>query len=92
MSASRPDSRPGDVLDRIAAVVTSASAQPVALPPTSADLPLRSLGLDSSSFIAVMSGIEEEFGIEWDDDVPSSTFDSLQSVASYLATRFGVGT
>jgi hypothetical protein len=45
---------------------------------------LADIGVGSWTFTAFLARIEEEFGIKWDYDVPSSVFQSVQTIAEYL--------
>lgn len=46
---------------------------------------VRRLGISSLTLLEFLVAIEDEFGIEWDDDVDQSVFDSFESIASHIA-------
>ncbi|HEX8742747.1 MAG TPA: acyl carrier protein [Thermoleophilaceae bacterium] len=62
----------------------SAGAVKIADPVADADLPLRSLGLDSIAYVAFLNGIEEAFGIRWAYEEPKETFETLGTIAARL--------
>ena len=49
---------------------------------------LSELGLDSFGILSFLVAVEDELGIEWDDDLPSETFRSLDSISMYIADQF----
>ncbi|MFF2654623.1 alpha/beta fold hydrolase [Streptomyces sp. NPDC058045] len=49
-----------------------------------ASTPLSSIGLESWAFTQLLGHVEEAFGMEWDMDVPTEVFDSLDTMADYL--------
>lgn len=53
-------------------------------PQTLTETTLKELGLDSVAIFSFLVGIEDAFGIEWNDDVPLDSLDSIPSIASYL--------
>ena len=51
---------------------------------------LRELGLDSVALLSFLVAVENEFGIEWDDDLPEETLASLGNMASYITQEFSI--
>lgn len=45
---------------------------------------MRQLGLTSVKLLEVLIGIENEFGVVWDDDVDESVISSIDEMASYI--------
>jgi acyl carrier protein len=45
---------------------------------------VRRLGLDSLAMLEFLVGIEDEFGLDWDDDVPPDTLASFFSIADHI--------
>ncbi len=52
--------------------------------------PLRELGIDSSATLSFLVEVEDEFGIEWNDDVPAETLASVDSVAKFVAHELAI--
>ncbi len=50
---------------------------------------LSDLGLDSFTILSFMVAVEDEFGIEWDDNLPAETFQSLNSMTLYIGRQLG---
>lgn len=67
----------------------SAGAVKIADPVVSANLPLRSLGLDPIACMAFLNGIERAFGIRWAYDEPRETFETLGTLAARLGPHYG---
>jgi acyl carrier protein len=53
---------------------------------------IRRLGLDSLGMLNFLVAVEDEFGIEWGDDVPKEVLASFGSMAAYVADELGVPT
>jgi acyl carrier protein len=51
---------------------------------------LRRLGLDSLGMLTFLIAVEDEFGIEWGDDVPKEVLTSFESMAAYIARELGL--
>ena len=70
----------------LAELLEGASAGKVSIadPEASADVPLRSLGLDSVAYVAFVGSIETAFGIRWAYDEPQETFETLGAIAARL--------
>jgi acyl carrier protein len=51
---------------------------------------LRRVGLDSLAMLNFLVAVEDEFGIEWRDDVPKEVFASLDCMAGHIAKELGV--
>jgi acyl carrier protein len=45
---------------------------------------IRRLGLNSVAMLNFLVAVEDEFGIEWDDDVDESVLDSFDAVAAHI--------
>jgi acyl carrier protein len=45
---------------------------------------LRRLGLDSLAMLEFLVGVEDEFGLDWGDDVPPDTLASFSSIADHI--------
>lgn len=80
---------PGDTNEKVA-TLTRILGESVELdrrfadPAEAARVSLPSLLLDSLTFLAFISRVEETFGIRWPEDEPPSTFASLAAVAARL--------
>lgn len=77
---------PGDpVADRLVLLLRAAAPKNLKIDAADASrLRLRDLGLESGAFVAFLAVIEREFNVAWDPDVPSSTFDSIRTIADHL--------
>jgi acyl carrier protein len=53
---------------------------------------LRRLGFDSLGMLHFLVAVEDEFGIEWCDDVPNEVLASLECMAAHIAKELGVAT
>ncbi|MEU4318380.1 acyl carrier protein [Nocardia fluminea] len=51
---------------------------------------LRRLGLNSLATLRVLVAVEDEFGIEWDDDVDEAVMSDLQVMCDHIADKLGV--
>ncbi|TCJ97676.1 acyl carrier protein [Nocardia alba] len=51
---------------------------------------LRHLGLNSLATLRVLVAVEDEFGIEWDDDVDEAVMSDLQVMCDHIADKLGV--
>jgi acyl carrier protein len=45
---------------------------------------LRRLGVSSLAMLEFLVAIEDEFGIEWDDEADTGIFDSLDAIAAHV--------
>ena len=85
-SASPNEALVSRVIDCLRRAYTASLGRPLALSEREIiDLSLRALGMDSAATLVFLVEVEDEFGIEWDDDVPVETFTSVVNVAGYLA-------
>jgi acyl carrier protein len=50
---------------------------------------IRRLGLDSLGMLTFLVAVEDEFGIEWGDDVPKEILASFEGMAAYIAQELG---
>ncbi len=50
---------------------------------------IRNLGLDSLGMLTFLVAVEDEFGIEWDDEVPKEVLASFARMADYIARELG---
>lgn len=48
---------------------------------------LDQLGLDSVALLSLLVAIEDEFGIEWSEDLPVATLRSLPSIAEFIGNE-----
>jgi acyl carrier protein len=54
------------------------------------DKPLNELGMDSLGLVSFMVHIEDEFGIEWDEDnTNTEVLRTLQSMKNYIQKELG---
>jgi acyl carrier protein len=51
---------------------------------------LRRLGLDSLGTLTFLVAVEDEFGIEWPDDLPKDILASFEAMAAYIASELGL--
>jgi acyl carrier protein len=51
---------------------------------------LRQFGLDSVALLSFLVAVENEFGIQWDDDLPEETLTSLGNIANYIKKELGI--
>jgi acyl carrier protein len=51
---------------------------------------IRRLGLNSVSMLAFLVAVEDEFGIEWDDDVDEEILSSFDAMAAHIAAERGL--
>jgi acyl carrier protein len=51
---------------------------------------VRNLGVDSLGLLNYLIAIEDEFGIEWQDDLPKGTLDSFEAIAGYVGKELGL--
>ncbi len=53
-----------------------------------AETPLSELGMDSIGLVAFMVHIEDEFGIEWDEDTTNTeVLKSLSSISAFISEQ-----
>jgi acyl carrier protein len=45
---------------------------------------IRALGLNSVTMLNLLVAVEDEFGIEWDDDLEEGVLDSFDAMAAHL--------
>jgi acyl carrier protein len=79
---------PAGVVRRLMAIVGREVELPA--PPDAADTgpgSISRLGLSSAGLLAVLVAVEDEFGFEWDDDVPPEVFGSFDEMAAHIAAR-----
>ena len=50
---------------------------------------IRRLGLDSLGMLTFLVAVEDEFGIEWGDEVPEEVLASFERMATYIAREVG---
>ena len=71
------------LLSRLVGVLERSSEGRVVLPEHGSGWPsLDALGLDSVGMLNFLVAVEDEFGIEWQDDVPPEVLSSLPAMAS----------
>jgi acyl carrier protein len=51
---------------------------------------IRRLGLDSLAMHTFLIAVEDEFGIEWQDDVPKEVMTSFEAMAAFIAQELGL--
>jgi acyl carrier protein len=82
-------SAPGEVLDlagRLMALVeeiTEGAVRPGREEASTGSI--RRLGLNSISMLNFLVAVEDEFGIEWDDDLDAGVLESFEAMAGYIA-------
>ena len=59
----------------------------VADPDDSGPESIRKLGLNSVSMLAFLVAVEDEFGIEWDDEIDEAVLSSFVAMAEYIAAE-----
>jgi acyl carrier protein len=50
---------------------------------------IRRLGVSSLAMLEFLVAVEDEFGIEWHDDVDESVFDSFDAIAAHISAELG---
>jgi acyl carrier protein len=50
---------------------------------------IRRLGLNSVSMLAFLVAVEDEFGIEWDDEIDEEILASFDTMAAHIAAERG---
>lgn len=50
---------------------------------------IRALGLNSVTMLNLLVAVEDEFGIEWDDDLEEGVLDSFDAMAGHLLAERG---
>ncbi len=51
---------------------------------------LRRLGLNSLATLRILVAVEDEFGIEWDDDVDEAVMSDVQVMCDHIADKLGI--
>lgn len=51
---------------------------------------LRRLGLNSLAILRILVAVEDEFGIEWSDDVDERVTSDLQAMCEHIAAELGI--
>lgn len=46
--------------------------------------PFADVGVDSVMLLTLIISVEDEFGMEWDDDTPETVFKSINSMGNFL--------
>ena len=72
------------IVDRLVDLVEAATERAVRVSDTSGADSIRRLGLSSVSTLTFLVAVEDEFGIEWDDDVDEAVLASFDAMAEYL--------
>lgn len=52
---------------------------------------IRRLGLDSLATLNFLIAVQNEFGIDWDDDLPEEIWASFSTMAEYILKELGCG-
>lgn len=80
-----------DVIDRLINLLEQCTEGRVVVLRNEVDFrSFRQLGLDSVTMLSFLVAVEDEFGIEWKDDVTEDTLESVGSMASYIAEEVGI--
>lgn len=81
-----------DVLRRLVGLarrsIEMAPEQPL---PHEGEDSLRRLGMDSVKMLSFLVAVEDEFGIEWSDDIPPAVLASFEHMASHIVRELGHG-
>lgn len=51
---------------------------------------IRRTGIDSVGLLIFLIAVEDEYGIEWDDDVPATILHSFAAMAAYIEKEIGL--
>ena len=51
---------------------------------------IRRLGFDSLATLQFLVSVEDEFGIEWSDDVPKEVLTSFDAMAAHITKELGL--
>jgi acyl carrier protein len=51
---------------------------------------IRRTGVDSVGLLVFLIAVEDEYGIEWSDDVPETTLHSFAAIAAYIEKELGL--
>ena len=51
---------------------------------------IRRTGIDSVGLLVFLIAVEDEYGIEWNDDVPATTLHSFAAMAAYIEKELGL--
>jgi acyl carrier protein len=51
---------------------------------------IRRTGIDSVGLLVFLIAVEDEYGIEWDDDVPTTILHSFAAMAAYIEKELGL--
>jgi acyl carrier protein len=51
---------------------------------------IRNTGIDSVNLLNFLVTVEDEFGIEWDDEVSPETLNSFAAMAAHIAKELGL--
>jgi hypothetical protein len=70
--------------ERLVLLLRAVASKELEIPARAWDVRLRDLGLESGAFVAFLNAIERDFRVVWDPDAPSSTFDSIRTIADHL--------
>lgn len=80
-----------DIVDRLIKVLEESTEGRVIVSQSEAmNQSLREFGLDSVALLSFLVAVENEFGIEWDDDLPEETLTSLKNMANYIQQEVGL--
>lgn len=81
-----------DVLGRLLDVLQRSTEGRVVVPLEGADRQgFDTLGLDSVGMLNFLVAVEDEFGIEWEDDLPPEVLSSVGSIAAFIRAALGRG-
>ena len=89
-TAPAPDLTGAPVTERLILLLGAVAPKGLEIDPADASRRLRDLGLESGAFVAFLAAVEREFHVAWDPDVPSSTFDSIRTIADHLHALLGI--
>ena len=78
------------ICKRLMALLTDSTKGAVVTDPTDTGPDsIRRLGVSSTAMLEFLVAIEDEFGIEWDDEVDEATFRSFDAIADHIAAEPG---
>jgi acyl carrier protein len=80
-----------DLVCRLIALLEQTTDGRIVVPPdcTGPDS-IRNAVIDSLDLLNFLVAVEDEFGIEWHDDVPKETIHSFQAMADHIGKELGL--
>jgi len=79
-----------DVVQRLVGLARRSVEQDPGQPlPHEGEDSIRRLGMDSVKMLSFLVAVEDEFGIEWSDDIPSAVLASFEHMAAHIVRELG---